>query len=166
MSAGGRNRQCSLRVHLSANITQVEYVVRFHRRVWHATVLANALQQTLSLDVRADLEQVIGAPDKDSRGFSHFVDIRTRNDDLMANLRGACCREQQAPGRLQLAAERKLAVELAIRKIRRALARGNLDLARCDENPECDGKVEPPAFLGQVGGREIHCDPIGGEVEF
>ncbi len=109
-------------------------------------------QRLLSRRVPADVPQVRGDEHAGAMRECRLASIGHRHDQVVAGPRGLQRTGQQSTRAVQLAAERQLAIQFDAREGPRRQS------LRRHENADRDGEVEPAAFLGQVGRREVHRD--------
>ena len=116
-------------------------------------------QQRRAMQMRGDVEQVGGGVNADAVHQHGFVGVGGRK--YQRALRCACSEssgERTSHG-TQLPGERQLTDELNI------IQCCDRDLAGSGENAECDRQIETPAFLGQIGGREVDGNAARGKLE-
>src|SRR6185437_674530 len=101
--------------------------------------------------VRAHVEQMAGGTHLSGGRRARLGGVARRHDELVSVPPRMHGREQQSPYRLQLTGQPELPVELA-----RTATLGLPQLSGSEKNAECDGQIEPTAFLRQLRGSEAH----------
>ncbi len=146
--AGRGNLERAPRVLLAAQIGEVR-----------AIGLSDCLRRLRRLEQRphaagetCDFPQVPGTEYPAALRKRRFGEVALGQDDAVPGARALQRRRQHAADCVQVAAQRQLAVEFG--PVERPLRQ----LRRRDQDADCDRQVEPPAFLRQVGRREIDGD--------
>jgi hypothetical protein len=112
-------------------------------------------QQTMSLQMVEQRQQVGRGDHLDRAGPGRLRPLRRRADQALALLR----RMQRGEQHARRGRDARVQPELADHDI--VGQRLNIDDAHRAEQRERDRQVEMRAFLGEVGGRQVHRDPLG-----
>ena len=103
----------------------------------------------------ADIEQTAGTQNRRILRQRGFAGAFRGQDESATRIARGQHHGQRTANRPQLPRERKLAGKFVIAQL------GIGNLPRGGENAERDRQIEPPRFLGQIGGRQIDGDAPG-----
>lgn len=115
--------------------------------------------QFSSGEMRRHLQQRLGGIHGGVFHQGGFGSIRLRKDESAAAVYGAIGHCQCAAYCAQFTGQREFAGIFIFSKF------VGRDLPSRGEDAECNGQIEAPAFLGQIGGRKIDSDAACGEIE-
>ncbi len=155
MAAGRGDFQCTARMRLAAHVGQVR-VSRFFGAV---AFMRHRFKALLTGQVCGDIQQVTTGEQPAVTDQCRLFSVVAGQHQYAPAVADLQCRRQDAVHRPELAGQRKLADEFVVFEIT-----GN-QLPRRGEDAERDRQVEAPAFLGQVGRREVDGDAPCREIE-